>query len=121
MGDPFTQRIKQSGVQIDLSHHWTNQLVPATTFLQLLEEHRAWIKGNGVIPRLFTGGREIAEFRAMREEHYRSMERAGLIGFTDGSARYFCFTLPGAARTAAWGYLLGMARQLSHGRFPRNA
>lgn len=120
-GRSFYSTDKHSAVQIDLSRNWTSQLVPATTFPRLLQEHRDWIRSNGVIPRPFTRDQELAEFRTGREEHYRSMERAGLIGFTDGSATYFHFTLNGAARTATWSYLLGMTRQLSHGRFPRSA
>jgi hypothetical protein len=120
-GRCFYSTDHQSGVQIDLSHHWTNQLVPGTSFRELLQKHQDWIRINEVVPRPFARGREIEEFRTLRQEHYRSMERNGLIGFTDASANYFRFTLSGAARTATWGYFLGMARQLSGGRFPRNA
>ena len=111
----------QSGVQIDLSHHWTNQLVPGVNFPTLLQEHKDWVRMNQVVPRPLTRGRDLAEFRTLRQEHYRAMEKTGLIGFTDASAEYFHFTLFGAARTATWGYFLGMARQLSRGRFPRSA
>ena len=120
-GRSFYSTDKQTGVQIDLTRNWTNQLVPANSFAQLLQSHREWVRENGVMPRAFTKGREVEEFRAMREAHYRAMERAGLIGYTDGTASYFKFTLSGAARTAIWSYFLGMARQLSMGRFPRNA
>jgi hypothetical protein len=112
---------RQSGVQIDLSHHWTNQLVPGADFRNLLKKHENWIGMKEVVPRPLTPGRETAEFRTLRQEHYRSMERTGLIGFTNASADYFHFTLSGAARTAIWGYFLGMARALSRGQFPRNA
>jgi hypothetical protein len=74
-----------------------------------------------VLPRPFTRDHEFAEFRALRVEHFHSMERAGLIRFRDGSATHFYHTLFGAAKTAAWSYLLGMARRLSNGRFPRSA
>lgn len=120
-GRCFYSTDHQSGVQLDVSHHWTNQLVPGATFAQLLREHQDWIKMNGVLLRPLTRGREVAEFRTLRQEHCRAMERSGLIGFTDASAEYFRFTLSGAARTATTGYFLGMARQLSRGRFPRNA
>lgn len=120
-GRCFYSTDHQSGVQIDLSRHWTNQLVPGATFPQLLQQHQDWIRRNEVAPRQLTQGREIAELRVLRQEHYRFMERAGLIGFLDGSMEHFRFTFSGAARTATWGYFLGMARQLSQGRFPRNA
>jgi hypothetical protein len=74
-----------------------------------------------VIPRTFTEGRELEEFRAIRREHYGSMARAGLIQFTDPSAVKFQFTLLGAARTASFGYFVGISRGLTSGRFPRNA
>jgi hypothetical protein len=120
-GRCFYSTDHQSGVQIDLSHHWTNQLVPGATFRQLLQEHQDWIRRNEVVPRSLTRGREVTELQTLRHEHYRFMERAGLIGFLDGSMNYFRYTLSGAAKTATWGYFLGMARQLSQGRFPRNA
>ena len=118
-GRCFYSTDHQSGVQIDLSRHWTNQLLPGATFQQLLQQHQAWT--GQAAPLHLTQGREIAELRLLRQEHYRFMERAGLIGFLDGSIDYFRFTLCGAARTATWSYFLGMARQLSRGRFPRNA
>lgn len=120
-GRSYYSTDKQSGVQIDLSHNWTNQLAPSGRFRDLLQQHRDWLRLNGVIARPFTEGRELAEFRTQREAHYRAMERAGLIGFTDSTANHFYFTFLGAARTAIWSYFLGMARQLSAGRFPRSA
>ena len=112
---------QQSGVQIDISRHWTNQLVPGADFLELLQQHKDWVKANKVATSALTPGREFAEFRALRREHYSCMERTGLIDFIDPAADYFRFTLSGAARTATWGYFLGMARALSRGQFPRNA
>jgi len=53
--------------------------------------------------------------------HFRSMERAGLIRFTDASATQFYYTLPGAAKTATWSYLVGVIRGLSHGSLLRSA
>jgi hypothetical protein len=120
-GRSFNSTDKQSGVQIDFSGNWKNQLAPEPSFGQLLQKHREWIQSIGVLPRSFTRDREFAEFRALRAEHYRAMERAGLIRFTDVSATHFYYTLSGAAKTATWSYLLGMARQLSHGRVPRSA
>jgi hypothetical protein len=120
-GRSFYSTDKQSGVQIDLSGDWTNQLAFAGSFRELLQQHRDWLRMNGVTPRPFTQGQEVAEFRRLREGHYRTMERAGLIGFTDGTESHFYFTLPGAAKTAVWSYFLGMARQLTLGKFPRNA
>lgn len=120
-GRCFYSTDHQSGVQIDLSRHWTNQLVPGAGFRELLQTHQNWLRDNQVVPRTLTRGREIAEVQTLRHEHFRFMERAGLIAFLDGSMNYFRFTLSGAARTAISGYFLGMARQLSQGRFPRNA
>lgn len=49
------------------------------------------------------------------------MERASLIRFTDASATQFYYTLPGAAKTATWSYLVGVIRGLSHGSLLRSA
>ena len=120
-GRTFYTTDKQSGVQIDLSKNWVNQLATAGDFGRLMQRHREWLQRAGVMPRGFRAGHEIEDLRAVREQHFRSMERAGLIRFTDGTARDFFFTFSGAARTAIWGYFVGMARQLSQGRFPRTA
>jgi hypothetical protein len=88
-GRTFNTTDKQSGVQIDLSGNWKNQPALKPSFGQLLQKHREWMQSIGVLPRLFTRDREFAEFRALRDEHYRSMERAGLIRFTDVSATHF--------------------------------
>lgn len=120
-GRCFYSTDKQSGVQIDLSRNWTNQLAPSGRFRDLLQQHRDWLRENQVIPRSFTEGNEMADLRRVREEHFRAMERAGLIDFTDVTGSHFYFTLLGAARTAIWSYFLGMARQLSVGKFPRSA
>lgn len=120
-GRSFYSTDKQAGVLIDLSRNWTNQLAPAHSFGQLLQKHREWIQSLALAPRLFTRERAYAEFRALREEHYRSMGRAGLMRFTDASATHFHYTLPGAAKTAIWGYLVGVIRSLSHGSLFRSA
>jgi len=112
----------QNGVQIDLTHNWMNQLAPAPTFGLLLAAHTGWMAVRGIMPAgRFTPGHEFAELLAMRQEHFRAMERAGLIRFTDPAGTYFHFTLWGAARTATWGYLVGMLRTLTGGRIPRTA
>jgi hypothetical protein len=108
-------------VQLDLSGNWRNQLVASSSFAKLYQEHVDWIQGFSISPRLFSQGNEYAEFRAVRETHFRSMERAGLIRFADVSASHCYFTWWGAAKTSTWGYFLGMARQLSKGKFPRTA
>lgn len=120
-GRSFNTTDKQSGVQIDLSRNWTNQLAMKPTFSELLQTHQAWLQSLSVMARPFSPNREFEEFKAMRSQHYRSMERAGLIRFTDASATQFYYTLAGAAKTAIWGYLVGLARGMSQGAFPRSA
>jgi len=120
-GQTFCSTSNQSGVQIDLSGNWKNQLAPAWNFAGLLPRHQDWLRSLNVIPRPFTRGREFAEYRTLREGHFRHMERAGLIRFTDASCTFFYFTLTGAARTAISAYFIGIARRLSLGRFPRTA
>jgi hypothetical protein len=111
----------QSAIQSDPSGHWKNQLVPGASFDRLLQQHRAWIQDNRVMPLPFSRQHEREEFRDLCMNHYRFMERAGLVEFTDASLEYFHFTLFGAFQTATRGYFLGMARKLSLGRFPRSA
>ena len=120
-GRSYYSTDKQAGVQLDVSRHWSNQLVLASNFGELWQRHQAWIQELRVLPRGLSAGRELEEFRAVREEHYRAMERAGLIQYTDASATSFRFTLYGAARTASWGYFLGLLRAITRGAFPRTA
>lgn len=120
-GRSFYSTDKQAGVQLDVSRHWANQLVFASSFAELWRRHQAWIQEQRVLPRGLSAGRELEEFRAAREEHYRAMERAGLIQYTDASATSFRFTLYGAARTASLGYFLGLLRAITRGAFPRTA
>jgi hypothetical protein len=120
-GRSFYSTDKQSGVQIDLSRNWTSQLVPSANFNRLWQRHKAWIQENGVMVRPFTQRRELAEFRELRERHFRFMEQAGLIDYVDPMRTQFRFTTLGAIRTAVWSYLLGLSRGITEGRFPRNA
>jgi hypothetical protein len=120
-GRSYNTTDKQAGVQIDLSRNWTNQLALVPSFGQLLQKHREWLQSLNVLSRGFTPNREFAEFKELRDQHYRSMERAGLIRFADASATQFYYTLPGAAKTATWSYLVGVIRGLSQGSFPRSA
>jgi hypothetical protein len=111
----------QTGVTIDLSGNWRNQLVFAPNFGALYLQHQAWLHSANAMPRKFTAGREMSDLRAVRDEHFNAMERAGLIFFTDPAHQYFNFTLLGAAKSAPWGYLVGLSRALSRGRFPKVA
>jgi len=120
-GRAFNTTDKQACVQIDLSRNWTNQLATEPSFGRLLQKHHEWLQTLNVHPRSFTPKREFEEFKALRTEHFRSMERAGLIRFTDASATQFYYTLPGAAKTATWNYFVGVIRGLSHGSLLRSA
>jgi len=120
-GRSFYTTDTQAGVQIDLSRNWANQLVPGQTFDRIWQRHRSWLQEMKVVPRCFTGGHELEEFRALREDHYRAMERAGLIRYLDASATRFQFTFYGAVTTASWSYMLGLVRAITHGKFPKSA
>ncbi len=91
-GRSYNSTDKQAGVQIDLSRNWTNQLAVVPGFGRLQQKHREWLQSLKVQPRPFTSNREFAEFKALRTQHFRSMERAGLIRFTDASATQFYYT-----------------------------
>lgn len=119
-GRSFYSTDNQNGVQLDLSRNWTNQLARVEGFEELWQCHNAWLQEKRVIPRGFQSGSEMEEFRALRQEHFRFMERAGLIRYTDPSGSHFRFTLLGAAKTASCSYFLGLARALTAGKFPRS-
>ena len=120
-GRTFYSTDNQSGVQLDLSRNWTSQLVPKASFQKLLSTHQEWLQSLGVVTLPFKSGKEMEDFRALRERHFRSMERAGLIQFTDPAAAQFQFTTSGAIRTAHWSYALGLVRAVTGGRVPRSA
>ena len=112
----------QTGVSIDLSGNWRNQLIlAAPNFGNLYLQHQGWLHSMNAMPRKFGVGRELSDLRAVRDEHFQAMERAGLIFFTDLGRQYFQFTLLGAAKSAPWGYIVGLSRALSRGRFPKVA
>jgi hypothetical protein len=120
-GRSFYTTDKQSGVTIDLSRHWTNQLAMETSFPRLWQRHQSWLQEMRAVPRNFPKGGELKQLRLAREEHFRSMADSGLVQYTDGSATKFQFTLLGACKTATWSYLLGLIRAMTKGSFPRNA
>lgn len=120
-GRTFYSTDSQQGVSIDVSKNWQNQLAFETTFTGLMQQHIGWLQLVGALPRKFREGHEMDDLRSVREEHFRAMERAGLIHYLDGSASEFQFTLPGAFRSATLGYLLGLSRRLTNGSFPRTA
>lgn len=120
-GRSFYSTDKQSGVQIDLSRNWTGQLVPVANFNMLWQRHQSWVREQGTMTRPFTQGRELVEFRQVREQHYRFMEQAGLIDYIDPMRTEFRFTTFGATKTAIWSYFLGLSRAVTEGRFPRSA
>lgn len=111
----------QTGVSLDLSGNWRNQLVFVPNFGALYLQHQAWLRSENAMPRKFASGGELSDLRAVRDEHFAAVERAGLIFFTDPAHQYFQFTLFGAAKSAPWGYFVGLSRALSRGRFPRVA
>lgn len=118
-GRSFYTTDRQSGVQLDLSRNWTNQLIFTSSFGDLWQRHQSWLQAKGIPPRTFPAGRELAQLRSVREDHFRSMSQAGLIAYTDPSGQMFQFTLSGAAKTASLSYLLGMMRRVTRGAFPK--
>ena len=119
-GRLFYSTNQLAGVQIDMSRNWISQLAPEMTFATFWQRHREWLPQNAVIPRPLRSGHELEDFREIRELHFRAMERAGLIAYTDGSATQWHYTLYGSAITAIVGYFSGLMRTVTRGRFPRN-
>ncbi len=120
-GRSFYSTDKQSGVQIDLSKNWTGQLVPVRNFQMRWQRHKDWFQELAVMPRPLSAGRELEEFREVRERHFRFMEQSGLIDYVDPMRTEFRFTTLGATRTAIWSYFLGLSRAVTDGKFPRSA
>ena len=111
----------QACVEVDASRRWRGQLVRARTFTELLQRHRALLRDYAVMVQPFAVGREIDEFRTIREEHHHAMSREGLIVFTDGAAVHWRYTFWGALKFAALSYSIGLVRALTFGRIPRVA
>ena len=118
-GRSFCSTNSPSGLQLDMSGEWLTQFAPQADFPSFLARHREWLQSLAVAPRKFSEGAALSEFRSLREQHFRSMERAGLISYTDGSATHFRYTFVGAAKTAIWSYFSGMMRRVTAGRIPR--
>ena len=111
----------QSCVEIDVSRRWQSQLARASTFTELLQQHRALLLDSRISVKRFNPGMEIEEFRRVREEHYRWMSRQGLIAFTDNSATHWRYSWWGSLKLAALNYSIGMLRAVTFGRIPRSA
>ena len=121
-GRLFFTTNSQNFTEMDLSRNWTNHLALEASVPRLWQRHQAWLKKMAVLPRTFDReGHELEEFRSMREHHYRSMERAGLISYIDPSASRWRYTLRGAIRTATWGFFVALMRNITWGRLPRSA
>lgn len=118
-GRSFCSTNNPAGIQLDMSGEWLTQFAPNTDFASFLARHRDWLQTMSVTPRSFSSGAALSEFKALREQHFRSMERAGLIRFTDGAATHFHYTWLGAGKTAIWSYFSGMMRRVTAGRIPR--
>jgi hypothetical protein len=120
-GRVFYTTDHQSGVDIDLTRSWRGQLTEAQTFTGLWNYHQNLLRDLNVIPQPFLSGREIAEYKTLREERFQAMARRGLIAFTDASASYWRYTSLGALKWTAVNYTIGMLRGFSGGRTPRCA
>jgi hypothetical protein len=111
----------QSCVGIDVSRQWLSQLVRVNTFPELLRDHRGLLRSRNFISLPLSAGREMDEFRNIREEHYQFMSRQGLIVFTDASATRWQYTFWGALKFSIFNYTIGLLRGLTYGRIPRTA
>ena len=111
----------QSCLAIDISRHWKTQLVRSTNFQQLLQGHQALVRDLQLVPRDFSNGQEMKDFKQLREEHYHTMARMGLIKFTDPVSTHWHYTIYGAIKLAALNYTIGLMRGMTGGRFPRVA
>ena len=120
-GRVFYTTDNQSCVEIDVMRQWRSQLVPHSTFIELLQRHKNLLRDRGVTAEPFSTGGETEEFRRLREERYEAMSRRGLITFTDNSATHWRYTFRGAVMLSVLNYSIGLLRGVTQGRIPRIA
>lgn len=120
-GRVFYTTNEQAGVEFDLLRQWRGQLTRAKTFVKLLKRHQDLICDLVVNPCPLNSGRELDDFRSIREEHFTRMSRHGLITFVDDSGCRWHYTFRGALKLAAWSYTIGLLRAVTLGRVPRVA
>ena len=111
----------QSCVETDLSGTWFNQLCTAREFGHLWDKHRTWIERRNVVVRPFTEGREIEEFRAIRNERITKLWNLGLITFVESSSEQWRYTTRAAMKLAYRSYAVALLRGITGGRFPKTA
>ncbi|MCC7409635.1 MAG: hypothetical protein IT442_16340 [Phycisphaeraceae bacterium] len=108
-------------VEVDIMGEWKSHLVPTSSFQTLLQRHREWVEGLGVMPMKLQPMHEIEAMRNNRQEHFRAMSRLGLIRFTDASETRWQYTMRGAIKLAMLNYSVGLIRAVTFGRIPRSA
>ena len=116
-GRVFTSTDNQAGINTDVSRVWKDNLVQRRGFCYLWQKHTDWVRRRASMPRPFEVGQEFAEYRRLREEHFRDLNRAGLIAFTDPSTGTWRHTLAGAFRYSTMSYTIGLMRAIGRGEF----
>lgn len=111
----------QVGIEIDHSGQWKSQLAANTGFQEQWAKHRSWLAAQNVTPRTFTYGHELDEHRQIRHAHFQHLASLGLIKFIDSEKEWWRFSFKGALKNAFIGYVYGMLRALTGGRFPKTA
>ncbi len=120
-GQVYYTTDNQSCVEIDIGRQWRSQLVRAGTFADLLRRHQELLRDRGATAHEFTVGREVEEFKSVREDRYQALSRQQLIAFTDASRQNWRYTYWGACKLAALNYSIGLLRGITYGRIPRCA
>jgi hypothetical protein len=111
----------QTGVEIDVTGLWKSQLIPNANFDFLRARHNEWLQKTGVSLHYFCAGRELEEFRRIRENHFDALGRKGGIAFIDSSRTYWRYTLRGSIKMCILNYSIGLIRGLTGGKFPKIA
>lgn len=111
----------QAAVEVDIARQWQCQLAPVRSFERLLQRHRDCLRERGFPVKPFSAGRELDEFKRLREEHFQMMARDGAIAFVDESCTLFRYTWWGAFRLMTRNYMIGLVRAVTLGRVPRVA
>jgi hypothetical protein len=111
----------ESCVEIDLSGLWKSQLIRAHSLQALFQRHKELLLTNGFVPRPFSADHALDEFKAIREERFQAMARAGLISFLDDSCTRWRYTLFGALKLSALSHSIALLRAITFKRFPKSA
>jgi hypothetical protein len=108
-----------SSALVDISRRDKSQLIQKANFITLWERHCDWLKANNIKTVPFDQGSELICLNNMRNAKYQRMIDLGQIIFIDSSKTWWRYTLIGAVQATLLNFLVGTARGLTDGSFPK--